>query len=260
MANTTTDLSGRQDSDARQDGLPGAEDRATLASDPSAAPGRTADFQIPAQPPHEIDEMDWAATCEWQLQELEQQAEREFSHESGGPKSEKRLPLVDAWVNWLEEIGWKIGGWILFATFTFASPTHPEQADRQLRRYLYGLQRRYFTRRQINRGHGLSWVVADEYQRRGVLHFHVLIGGHVGLITENKNNLGAAWWKQGLVFGVQEHTGIARVENVRQDVRVRAYTAKYVSKNGLGMHIHLPAAVRRSWSQLVALRHIPVGT
>ena len=79
----------------------------------------------------------------------------------------------DAWPELLTPYPWE---W--FATLTFRDPIGAEQAWRQLQRWLSWINRAAYGRRWRRRGddYGILWACAIEYQRRGVIHFHVLIG------------------------------------------------------------------------------------
>jgi hypothetical protein len=169
--------------------------------------------------------------------------------------------LRDSWIFFLNEISEKIGtGWQIYATLTFHYSKHPEQAIKQLKRFKTTLNNELFTRRQLNRGYGLTWAIAQERQDRGVIHYHCLIGGDERLTTMSMNELGKKWWNQGLnKQGKQTYTGLARFTRPKKDIKVRSYIAKYVNKTQQGMEIIVPARLRRRWKQLNALRFIPVA-
>jgi hypothetical protein len=167
----------------------------------------------------------------------------------------------------LDEIGGKIGtGWQVYFTLTFANHVHPESALKAFKFWFRSVENGLFSRRQINRGYGLVYVLCQERQNRGVLHFHGLMGGDERLTTMNKRELGRRWYEQGVTPRFEEsgewihhRTGIARVEGAKHDGAVRAYVAKYVAKMGEGMEVHVPARMRASWGQLVTLKWVPVG-
>lgn len=175
--------------------------------------------------------------------------------------------LPDAWVEWLETIGDRSGsGWPLFVTLTFANSVHPEAAEKAFRYWLRGIELRFFSRRELNRGKGLTWAMATERQERGAIHIHALIGGDERLATMNKNDLARDWYDQGVTPSFEitgewrfHKTGIARVEGPKCDVAVRRYVAVYVTKTGEGMEIHVPARLRKTWEQRRCLRFIPTA-
>lgn len=76
-------------------------------------------------------------------------------------------PLQRELGNWLRPWPWD---W--FGTFTFASPVHPEQADKRWRRWVSAIQHNggRTTRSPV------VWVRGNEQQERGVLHYHALLG------------------------------------------------------------------------------------
>ncbi len=69
------------------------------------------------------------------------------------------------------------------------------------------------------RGLGVTWVRALEYQKRGTIHFHALLGdvGRLRRLTLMDR------WK--------DLAGFARIGAVNDQERVRKYVAKYVAKN-----------------------------
>ncbi len=87
----------------------------------------------------------------------------------------------------------------------------------EINRELYGPRWR-------ERGQGVRWVRAMEMQRRGVLHFHALLGGE--RVDELRRLLLMDRWNQ--------LAGFARIEAPRSGRAVRSYCAKYVTKGGGG--------------------------
>ena len=132
-----------------------------------------------------------------------------------------------------------------FCTFTFTDSVHPERAAklfrlfiRRLNRYLYGS---HCERKGLQ---GVFWALAWEYQKRGVLHFHALIGDVEDLnLRANRLN----WMDQWLAFGPP--AGFARIEAINSPDKVRDYVTKYVAKGG---QIDLSASLR-SFAQQQAL-------
>jgi hypothetical protein len=100
--------------------------------------------------------------------------ERRASSGTGSPSSDiRRLaaqhPVENAVGDWLYGFPWDV-----FGTMTFATAIHPEQADKRYRRWIEAM-RRHPARRVVPGP--IIWVRGTELQRRGVLHFHVLIAG-----------------------------------------------------------------------------------
>jgi hypothetical protein len=115
-----------------------------------------------------------------------------------------------------------------FCTLTFTEDVHPERAAklfrlfvRRLNRQLYGA---HFERRGLE---GIFWVLAWEYQKRGVLHFHALLGDVEDLNTRARR---LDWMDQWHGFG--SPAGIARIEAIDSQDAVRDYVTKYVTKGG----------------------------
>lgn len=83
----------------------------------------------------------------------------------------------DAWIALLD----RLGPWEWFVTLTFADELAPLNAVARFDRWCRLLSRAIYGPRwklgaRVYRC-GLSWVVAAEYQRRGVIHFHALMRG-----------------------------------------------------------------------------------
>ena len=96
-------------------------------------------------------------------------------------------PLQRELGNWLRPWPWD---W--FGTFTFASPVHPEQADKRWRRWVSAIQHNggRTTRSPV------VWVRGNEQQERGVLHYHALLGR-----VEGVGSFGAIRLWEGLAGG-----------------------------------------------------------
>lgn len=126
-------------------------------------------------------------------------------------------PLVRPWVEFLSRWSWE---W--FGTFTFKGEyIAPEAADKRWRVWVSQANRELYGPRWWKRGRGIRWVRALEMQRRGVLHYHALLGG-----VQDLNPLG--WmdrWEN-------LDTGMARIGRVESTAAVTAYVSKYVVKGG----------------------------
>ncbi len=129
-------------------------------------------------------------------------------------------PLVVAWCSFLGTWCWS---W--FGTFTFHEVVHPERADKLWRHYVRKLNDGlYGMRWRKNNYAGLPWVRALEYQQRGAIHFHCLLGaGGVGVPGR---------WLAAEALWEELGGGIARVERIATQGLVAAYVAKYVTKAG----------------------------
>ena len=80
--------------------------------------------------------------------------------------------LKFAWTRWLAKYNWQ---W--FVTLTFRYEVHPEAARKLFGVFVHGINQQLFGRHYYRRSRtGIYWVVALEYQKRGVIHFHALLG------------------------------------------------------------------------------------
>ena len=133
--------------------------------------------------------------------------------------SYKCLPLntlQDAWIKFirkLEPLQW-------FCTFTFREQVHPEQADRRYKRFIHQVNEFYFGKRYREKGLGAYHVRALEMQRRGVIHFHSLIGGAIK--PEHRFYFMESW---------NRDNGFARIFPYNPK-GAPGYVSKYVVKGG----------------------------
>jgi hypothetical protein len=111
--------------------------------------------------------------------------------------------------------------WEWFCTLTFVEArVHPERADKCFRVWIAKLNEQVFGRRWQRRGQGVLWARGVEFQRRGSLHFHVLVA-RVGNVR--RLSLMDEWAQLG---------GWARIRPVSRQDLVRRYVSKYVTKGG----------------------------
>ena len=125
--------------------------------------------------------------------------------------------LQDAWTGFIgrfEPFDW-------YLTLTFREEIHPELADRRYRRFVRQINEALFGRRFREKGKGIYHVKASEYQKRGVLHFHSLMGGGV-------------WKLRRLTFMDMwfNDNGISRIESYDPKRGAKGYLSKYVTKGG----------------------------
>jgi hypothetical protein len=86
--------------------------------------------------------------------------------------STEQNTLLDSWAQFLDRWPWD---W--FTTHTFRDDIHPEAANKVWNRWVHQLNRHVFGIRYTHRPNdGVTWARGLEYQRRGVIHFHALIG------------------------------------------------------------------------------------
>src|SRR4030042_3832435 len=68
--------------------------------------------------------------------------------------------------------------WDLYGHFTFRDYPHPEAANKIWMKVIHEINRksygsRYWKRKQTD---GIIWIRGTEYQRRGAIHYHSLMG------------------------------------------------------------------------------------
>lgn len=98
----------------------------------------------------------------------------------------KILPpsLPQVWAEFLDNPAFE---WSLYGHFTFrdvvnvsdgiARHVHPESAGKTWDKFIHNLNRKVFGCRYYKRsGEGVTWARASEYQVRGAIHYHALIG------------------------------------------------------------------------------------
>ena len=123
---------------------------------------------------------------------------------------------------WAELIGRYPWEW--FVTLTFTDDIHPEAAMKSMRVWLSKLNREVFGHRWHKKPpYGVYWVAAIEYQKRGVIHLHLLING----VGETRRLTYMDIWAE-----MGNKNGWARVEPVETNNAVSMYLSKYVTKDG----------------------------
>jgi hypothetical protein len=136
-----------------------------------------------------------------------------------------------------------------FCTFTFTDSVHPERAAKLFRLFIRRLNRHLYGSHYERKGrHGIFWVLAWEYQQRGVLHFHALLGDVEDLNARARR---LDWMDRWLALGAP--AGFARIEAIDSQDAVRDYVTKYVAKGG---QIDLSPSLR-SFAQQQSLSNPP---
>jgi len=125
--------------------------------------------------------------------------------------------LQDSWIEFVS----RFEPWELYCTLTFIEDTHPEQAERRFKRFIRSINESLYGRRYRERGKSIYWVKALEYQRRGVIHFHCLLGGGVYKLHRLRT---MQLWES------EKGNGMARIEKYNSTLGARNYLSKYVSK------------------------------
>ena len=136
--------------------------------------------------------------------------------------------IQKAWIEFLTPLPWQ---W--FATLTFHREVHPEQADKRYRRWVRHLNEDVYGRRFREKGLGIFWTKAIEFQRRGVQHFHALLGPG-DLSKFNHFDYMNLWYNEG--------NGFARIYPYDSE-KVLWYVSKYVIKGG-EIDIFLPPSYK----------------
>jgi len=114
--------------------------------------------------------------------------------------------------------------WQWFVTLTFTDDIHPEAALKSMRVWLSKLNRELFGRRWNEKiPYDVYWIAAIEYQKRGVIHFHLLING---VRDTRRLSYMDIWANMG------NKNGWARVEPVKKNIAASTYVSKYVTKGG----------------------------
>lgn len=143
--------------------------------------------------------------------------------------SSSPLPLHEAWVSFLtrfEPYEW-------YGTFTFREPTHPEQADKCFKRFIRRVNEDTWGRRYREKGKGVYYAKAIEWQKRDVLHFHALIGGGVSRLK--RRTYKDYWYIE---------NGFARIEAYNPKRGAKGYLSKYITKNG-EIDIYIPPYLKK---------------
>jgi hypothetical protein len=152
----------------------------------------------------------------------------------------------EEWVRFVQELDRRVGGFDWFTTLTFQDETHPESAIKAFHRWVHGMNRKIYGVRYTQRpADGISSVVAIEYQRRGVVHFHALQGGTKArsgrlltkdaqaffVVTERHER---AYRRLAAMDAWFEMAGIARIFQYRREGGAERYVSKYITKAGGG--------------------------
>jgi len=124
------------------------------------------------------------------------------------------IALQEAWIPFLDR--WH---WTQFTTHTFREQVHPERAERVWRIWICKMNRVLYGHRWEKRGLGVYWCRATEWQRRGVTHFHALLGGE-GVDELDSYRWEEEWWRL---------AGIACMEKPWSKYAVEHYLTKHVA-------------------------------
>src|SRR4030042_3555054 len=133
-------------------------------------------------------------------------------------RSNYQLPQV--WADYLNTFN----PWSWYGHFTFRYYPHPETAIKTFDLWVHKLNRAIYGCRYYKRPlSGISWARASELQRRGVIHFHAILGR----IPDNVKRLAwmDVWYKLG---------GICRIVRYESGKGAEYYMSKstYAWKHG----------------------------
>ena len=141
---------------------------------------------------------------------------RHMTNQGSYPHSDLR----SAWATYLATYPWQ---W--FVTLTFKDRVHPEAARKRYGRWIDYVNRQAYGSRYRKRTKGVFWALASEPQRRGVLHFHALVGD-----VEDLNNRVSRADARNRWYAIE---GIGRVDPIINRLgAVTNYVSKYVAKGG----------------------------
>lgn len=131
-----------------------------------------------------------------------------------------RNAVQQAYGDWLAQFRWQ---W--FCTLTFRDPPHPETAEKRFGYWVHRLNQTLYGRRYKRHHQGIYWVLALEYHKSGVIHFHALLGDQEDLNVRLLRIDAAALWV--------ELAGFAKIDPIDEKlVAVTRYVSKYVTKGG----------------------------
>jgi hypothetical protein len=131
-------------------------------------------------------------------------------------KKEDADNLRQAWLGWL----YPIKNWRTFITLTFREEVSPDQALAKFKRLIRYLNIDLLGTNYVRKaGHSyFSYLYAIEYQRRGVIHFHMVIDRPVNFDLIKRHWLTMA--------------GFADIRPIEHKSFVIQYVCKYLSKEG----------------------------
>jgi hypothetical protein len=108
---------------------------------------------------------------------------------------------------------------------TFRNTVGLESGAKWWRRWINELNCHVYGKNWRRRGEaGVYWIRADEFQKRGALHYHALVGTPSDINDDaSRMHFKEVWFAM---------AGICRIEAIRDAELVRRYVSKYVTKSG----------------------------
>lgn len=137
-----------------------------------------------------------------------------------------KLDLQQAWPEFIDS--YKPYQW--YSTHTFKDDKHPEAADKAFYRWIRSVNQDLYGRRYREKGRGVTWVKAIERQKRGVLHFHCLVGSPLLYKLDKKHYM--KLWETDGNMGNKIVNGFARIYEFDPSRGAVGYLSKYVLKDG----------------------------
>jgi len=126
--------------------------------------------------------------------------------------------------------------WWWYLSLTFKYFVSQEYALRQFGRFIRLMNEKVHGKRYRDNGKGIPYLNAIEYQRRGVLHFHALVGGESSMLGTRDMKEYQDIWQHGLKKsnGIYKFhpNGFAKIVKYDSKKGAKHYLAKYVSKGG----------------------------
>jgi len=158
------------------------------------------------------------------------------------------LTLNEGWVQMAD----KFEPWHWYLSLTFQYFVNTEYALRQFKRFIRLINEKVHGKRFRGNGKwdsrckGVPWLNAIEWQRRGVLHFHALLGGEsnkLGTLGYPSMSRYKDIWQYGLKKknGIYKFhpNGFAKIVEYDSSKGAKHYLSKYVTKGG-ELDIYIP--------------------
>ncbi|MEW6145740.1 MAG: hypothetical protein AB1598_12045 [Thermodesulfobacteriota bacterium] len=102
-----------------------------------------------------------------------------------------KLDLQEAWREFISRYDYD-----LFVTLTFRDEIKPWIAKKRFEKWLESLNLELFGEEYKQEGLGIRYALSIEYQKRGILHFHALLGAK-GLKEINREYMAKLWKTNG---------------------------------------------------------------
>jgi len=143
-----------------------------------------------------------------------------------------KIDLQNEWVELISRYEFE-----LFVTLTFKDDIYPWKAEHRFQKWIGAINCILFTWRYKRKGLGIRYVVGIEYQKRGTLHIHALLGAK-GLKVLNVELLSKLWETNGQrnkITGIlidRRVNGKAYIVPYDSSKGAKYYITKYIKKGG----------------------------